>query len=774
MKTPPVAGPGRGSRRPVRVLVPLLVVLSVLVADTFAAVVTVPYKGPRQIQDLEARGVEIIAFTKYGVDVEAEGAALSYLMSRPYAVAIVEPQAPQLGITALDADLGLYHTYAEMLAEMGALVATYPSLVDTMTIGGTYVDSLKVIALKISDNVAVDESEAEILYMGCHHARELMSVEIPLKFAIYLLQNYGSSSTVTSYVDNREIFIIPMVNPEGHVYVQKNHAGSSNNWWRKNRRNNGNGTFGVDLNRNYSYQWGYDNTGSSPTTSSIVYRGPSPFSEPEMQAVRDFVGAHEFTVWLSYHTYGELLLYPWGYIPAFTPDHEVFAALGEELAAGTGYTVGNPATGAIYLTNGGSDDWAYGEIATKNRIFGYTPEMNSLAQGGFGAAETEIQPTFDLLLNMNLKLLEWGDNPYRVVGPYTPAQYAVQTPYGNGVSHVSWTANDPADPNPVVSYEVEGCLDPTATIDACTPSLSGWTNNGFLYTGSGFSGGGYDAGNGDNIAHTLIMSRPFVVDPSTDSLRFNVTYDLETDYDYGYVDVSPDGLNWTPIEGNITTTFNPYGVNRGHGFTGASGGWVSAIFPLTAYFGQEIQLRIAYITDGAINQTGFRIDNIDPLVSCASIITVAAAVADTLYDHVPPSVGTWRYRVRARDAEDHLSHWSNAQDRFVGTLSAADGPRAFRTDIGANYPNPFNPSTQIPFVVGGAVGSRAARVELAVFSVTGARVATLVDDARTPGTYVSRWNGRADAGTPAPSGIYFARLVVDGSPAVVRKLVLLK
>jgi hypothetical protein len=739
-----------------------------------ATVVTIPYKGPRQIQELEARGVEVIAVTKYGIDVQAEGAALDYLMSRPYPVTVhPESMAPQFSSLVIDANLGQYNTYAEMESTLAWLQATYPSLADTIHIGKSH-ELRDLTAIKISDNVAVDESEAEVLYMGCHHARELMSVDVPLRFAAWLLANYGTNSTVTNYINNREIYILPMVNPDGHVYVQNNHAGSSSNWWRKNRRNNGNGTYGVDLNRNYGYMWGYDNTGSSPTTSSLVYRGPAPFSEPETQAVRNFVENREFKVWLSYHTYGELLLYPWGYIPAFTADHEVFDALGNYLAAGTGYTVGNPATGAIYITNGGSDDWAYGEIMTKNRIFGYTPEMNSLAQGGFGPPETEIIPTFNLMLDMNLRLLEYADNPYRIVGPWAPDQYAVQAPYANGINRISWTDNAPADPNPVVSYEIEGCLNPSVTVDACTPGLTGWTSNGFFHTAGGFSGGGYNAGNGNSISNTLTMSRPFTVDASTDSVRFNITYDLEPDYDYGYVDVSTDGVIWTPIQGNITTSFNPNGINRGHGWTGASGGWVSAIFPLTAYTGQEIRIRIAHITDSAVNATGFTVDNIEPLVACQSVTTVAAAVVDTVYDHLPPTAGLWRYRVRAKDAENHWSHWSNEQERLVTTLTGAGGTRVFRTDLGANYPNPFNPATQIPFVVGGAPGSRAVRVELAVFSVTGARVATLVRESRAPGTYVSRWTGVDDRGTPASSGVYFARLTVDGAPAVVRKLVLLK
>ena len=746
-------------------------------ASARAAVVTVPYKGPRQIQDLEAHGVRVIAFTKYGVDMEADGPALDYLRSRPYPTGpVVDTLAPMPGAQVLDANLGQYHTYDETEAALGDLVATYPALADTFHIGHAYGPTYRnITVIKISDNVHVDEDEPEVLYMGDHHARELMSVEIPLKFATYLLQNYGTDATVTNYVNTREIFIIPVMNPDGLAYVQANHSGSSNNWWRKNRRNNGDGTYGVDLNRNYSYEWGYDNIGSSSSTSSEVYRGPGPFSEPEMQALRDFCAARHFTCWLSYHSYGELLLYPWGYISGFTPDQNVFAALGAELAAGTGYAVGNPALGTIYITNGDSDDWAYGEIMQKNRIFGFTPEVNSAAQGGFAPAESYIQPTFDLLLNMNLTLLKYADNPYRVLGPYTPQQYAVQAPYGNGVNRITWSGNVPADPNPVVSYEVEGCLNPALSVDTCTPSLTGWVSNGWVYTAGGLSGGGYNAGDGNQITHTLQMERPLIVDAASDTLSFDINYSIESNYDYGYVDVSTDGGTlWTTVAGNITTTSNPNGNNRGNGFTGSSGGWVNAVFPLTGYFGQEVLLRFAYITDQSLTGTGITIDNISPLVTCESVSTIASTVVDTVYDHTPPSTGLWRYRVRAVDAEGQYSAWSNQEDRNVVTLSAAGGTRHFQTDLGANYPNPFNPSTQIPFVVGGTPGAAGVRVELRIYAVNGARVATLVNEARAPGTYVARWAGRDDTGHPAASGIYFARLSVDGSAPVVRKLVLLK
>ena len=198
-----------------------------------AETVTIPLKGPAQIADLYAHGIEILAQTKYGLDVWAEGPALDYLRSRPYPISIHVEKAGQTH-AILDENLGQYHTYAETEQMLFDLAFSYPAIAQRSVIG-TSLQGRNITMLKISDNVTADESEPEVLYMGNHHARELMSVEIPLLFANYLLQNYITNPMVAQYVNTREIYVIPMVNPDGHFYVQQNHAGSPGTWWRKNR-----------------------------------------------------------------------------------------------------------------------------------------------------------------------------------------------------------------------------------------------------------------------------------------------------------------------------------------------------------------------------------------------------------------------------------------------------------------------------------------------------------------------------------------------------------
>jgi hypothetical protein len=176
---------------------------------------------------------------------------------------------------------GAYHSYLELEEDLWRLQSEHPDLVRVVEIGQS-LEGREIHALKISDNPSLDEEEeSAVLILGCHHAREWISVEVPYLFAEFLLESYGADPRVRNLVDTSEIWIVPLVNPDGleysiHVY----------RYWRKNRRANPDGSYGVDINRNYGYQWGYDDIGSSPIPSSGVYRGPAPFSEPETESVR--------------------------------------------------------------------------------------------------------------------------------------------------------------------------------------------------------------------------------------------------------------------------------------------------------------------------------------------------------------------------------------------------------------------------------------------------------------------------------------------------------
>ena len=299
--------------------------------------------------------------------------------------------------------MGGYYTFDEVVAELDSARLLYPSLISAKQSIGTSLQGRNIWMVKISDNPDIDEPEQEVLYTGLHHAREPQGMACVMYFINYLLENYGTDSDVTFLVDNRELYFVPVVNPDGYVYNQQTNP-NGGGLWRKNRRNNGDGTFGVDLNRNYGYQWGYDNLGSSPFTSSETYRGTAPFSEPETQVIRDFVISHSFSTSLNYHSYSNLLIYPWGFIPNFvTIDSSLFIGMADDMTQFNNYAFGTANQTVGYVVNGEANDWMYGEQTAKPKILAMTPEVGSSSDGFwpnpsriFPLAEENVYPNIQV------------------------------------------------------------------------------------------------------------------------------------------------------------------------------------------------------------------------------------------------------------------------------------------------------------------------------------------------------------------------------------------
>lgn len=209
-----------------------------------------------------------------------------------------------------------YPSYEEVSAKLVALAAAHPDIMHLSTLGYSQRQHLAIPLVKVSDNVMDEEDEPAILFDGQHHAREPVGMLCTLVMLEYLLNNYGLNYQVTDWVDNTEIFFIPMLNVEGWKYLYDNNLG--NPWWRKNmRENNGNTIFqpsvdGVDLNRNYKFNFLF---GGSANINSWTYRGPFGFSESETRAKRDLTLEQKFVASITYHSYGEIILFPWNESP---------------------------------------------------------------------------------------------------------------------------------------------------------------------------------------------------------------------------------------------------------------------------------------------------------------------------------------------------------------------------------------------------------------------------------------------------------------------------
>jgi len=312
-----------------------------------------------------------------------------------------------------------YHNYAEMSTAISTSASRYPGIVSRFSIGKSY-QNRDIWAVKISDNVSVDESEPEVLFIGLHHAREHLTVEMALYIMRELTSKYGSDSRITNIVNSREIYIVFNLNPDGGEY---DIASGSYRSWRKNRQPNSGSTYvGTDLNRNYGYKWGCCG-GSSSSPSSDTYRGPSAFSAVETQRLRDFVnsrvvgGRQQIRGSISFHTYSELILWPYGYTYTDVPsdmtldDRNVFATMGQAMAQTNNYSPQQASD--LYIADGSSDDWLYGA----HKIFAYTFEMYPRSSSpGFYPPDEQIGPQTSRNREAVLYFMEKANCYYSVIG----------------------------------------------------------------------------------------------------------------------------------------------------------------------------------------------------------------------------------------------------------------------------------------------------------------------------------------------------------------------
>src|SRR3954451_12290684 len=313
-----------------------------------------------------------------------------------------------------------YHDDAETRAQIDATIAAHPGLIARTTIG-TSVEGRELWAVKISDNVGVDEGEPEVLFSAGQHAREHLTVEMALYLIDELTGKYATDPRIKGIVDSREIWILPDVNPDGSEYDIES---ATYRMWRKNRQPTaGTGAIGTDLNRNYGFHWGCCG-GSSPIAATDVFRGPSAFSAPETQAVRDFVlsrvvdGVQQIRTAIDFHSFSELVLWPFGQTRAdvtngMTRDqHDTFEALGTSMARTNGYT--GEQSSDLYITDGAIDDWLWGA----NGVFAFTFEMYP-ADGpgpGFYPPDELIHRETARNREAALLLLEEAACPYVAIG----------------------------------------------------------------------------------------------------------------------------------------------------------------------------------------------------------------------------------------------------------------------------------------------------------------------------------------------------------------------
>ena len=579
--------------------------------------------------------------------------------------------APEVPVNFSLGSMAGFYTYQEYLNILDDMVAQYPNLIsvkaavsDTLTHEGR-----PIYYVKISNDPNVDQGKPRVLYSAIHHAREPGSLSQTIFYMWYLLENYGTDPEVDYLVDNMEMFFVPVINPDGYIHNVVNDP-NGGGMHRKNKNPNvGNSNPGVDLNRNYSYQWG--TTGVSLTNeNSDVYPGSGPFSEPETKNMKKIAEEWDVILASNSHTHGGLLLFPIGATSGeFAADHTYFQAISSHMVKFNGYDAIK--SSGLYPASGDSDDYMY----KSEGIFAMTPEVSF---DGFWAPQAQITPDCIDMLFPNLTLAHLalvygvttnldilpsiesitGDFNYEIQrlgqqsGPLTVSVEPISGIQSVGAPDVYSNLQLEEQQVGAISYQLENGIQhgdeikyvlitdnglwqnrdtitksfgsPTLQFSDPINDLSNWSGN-WNITNESFYSADYsvtDSPNSDYQSNTneelVFVNSIDLTDAIDGEIRFKARWNIENDWDFVQFQVSTDGGNSWEAQCGIHT--NPGTANSGGLqtvgdplFDGVQQDWVQEVISLSDYLGEDIQVRFLIVTDGFVQEDGFYFDDFEIL-----------------------------------------------------------------------------------------------------------------------------------------------------------------
>ena len=602
--------------------------------------------------------------------------------------------------------MGGYLTYDEALIELDKMSNLYPNLITPrMAIGDILThEGRQLYYLVISNSPNnIDESKPQIYYNALHHAREPNSLSQMIFYMWYLLENYETDPEVKYLVDHSAMFFQPIVNPDGYVWNEITNP-QGGGLWRKNRFANEDGEkVGVDLNRNYGYFWGYDDEGSSPMEQTATYRGPSAFSEPETQATAKLCIDNNFQIALNYHTFGNLLIHPWGYSDLPTDEDVLFKSLGRGMNYENDFFVGTGSETVNYVVNGDSDDYMYGEVVEKNKIYSMTPEVGPsfwpneedidflnkstlrmnlnaahlLFNYGFG---NEIQAE-DLLttnegtlmfrfeksgllpgmidfsvisetpgvtlsnntfpaLNMNAGDQQEFTINYNIDDSFTGSEILLVMIIDNGVyAHQTEITKSyiPSVSMPSIAYYY-----PISTLENFAADGDWGLSDEFVSAPNSITDSPNGNYNGNTNSEILFLEELDLTNATSANLKFYTKFEIENDYDYAQLQVSRDGLNFSPVCGKLTNPASGYqGMVDEPVYDGFVSDWTIETVCLDEYIGEEaVILKFVFYSDGFLEEDGFYFDEMsveieDDVVSIKEIpLNVMTIMPNPTNDYV--------------------------------------------------------------------------------------------------------------------------------------------
>ncbi len=564
--------------------------------------------------------------------------------------------------------MGGFLTLDEMLQELDDMKTLYPNLITAKSPISTFstFEGRSIHWVKISDNPDVDEDEPELLFTAIHHAREPASMQQLIFYMWYLLENYATNPEIQAILDNTEQYFVPIMNVDGYRYNQTTNP-NGGGFWRKNRRNNGDGSFGVDPNRNYSYHWGGASTSDS---FGETYPGTGPFSEVENQAIKWFTEQHEFVMALNNHCYSELLLYPFGYAENTpTPENDLFVAISELMVSQNNYV--NQLAASLYPVGGDSDDWMYGDTSTKNKIYAMTPEIGS----SFWPNQSQIIPICKEMMFHNLSAAHLitnyaalndtssefiattsGDFSYNIkrLGIQEPASFTVSIVpvsgnilnVGNTNSHTNMNLLETADgtitfnldsniqDGDEIVYKLvlnNGAFDSEQIItkiygspevifedngnDTANYESTNWniTTNDYYSATSSITDSPFGDYNNNTNSVIELADQVDLNNAVSAQATFYAKWNIEASWDYVQFEISIDnGNTWIPQCGKLTKTgIAQQGIEGEPMYDGVKSDWEQEVIDLSDYLGEQIKFRFQLFSDGAETRDGFYFDDFE-------------------------------------------------------------------------------------------------------------------------------------------------------------------
>jgi len=661
---------------------------------------------------------------------------------------------------------GSYCSYDEMVDSLENMVLNYPDIckIDSLP-NPTYLGRW-IYGVKISDNVNIEEDdEPKFTLDGCHHSREWATPQAVLFFADSMLKSYGVVTEITEIINTTEIYCFPVINVDGYDY---DYPGQE--WWRKNREPFG-GSIGTDPNRNYGGScngvvdgyWGAADEGQcTHTPSSSTFPGAFAFSGDEVWAYTTFIREHNISTGFSLHSYGEQVMYPWGYKEQGSPDSTLYDTKGAYMAGmmqrigGGTYTPGQSHSNP-YPTAGNTRDWVYGYnkwVAGLSALF-YGAEI--------GTSFYQSQSQLDFISRQVFKaakyLAGFSDSLILIAEGFVPPPGICPLGTVNEDFTIYWHAKNSFDNHPT-QWELVELSSLSVIEDDLESGTDRWELEGFTLSSTQVHSGSnsFFSGNIHNMNHAVRTAYPYLVQTG-DSVTFWCWYDLETNYDVAVAEISENTKEWFCLDDR---------------YNGNSGGWVRKAYSLEDWVGKSVYIRFRSMTDTYTLVNGFYVDDIYPVCLYANVDTISSSIPDTFYEFTSHAQGEYFYYVKGYNTAYSWGDYSCLEkiNVLVGITETPSSESYSNMPSFTLSPNPFREMTNLKFQFGRGQGAEG--IELKIYDAAGRLVkdfSRLTLDALRPMQII--WDGTDQFGRSVSAGVYFVDFRI-GDYKKIEKAILLR